>query len=152
MTRTLVALGCGLIFGVGLAVSQMVNPAKVLAFFDILGAWDPSLAFVMAGALAVTIPAFRRILGHGRPLFEARLMLPERHDVDARLVGGAAVYGVGWGLTGFCVGPAVAALAFADGRVLVFLAALVAGILLSKLIDTGLPRLTGRPQAPPGRA
>lgn len=144
MKRTLAALGCGILFGVGLAVSQMVNSAKVLAFFDILGAWDPSLAFVMAGALAVTIPAFRRIIARGQPLFEARLFLPQRRDIDTRLVGGSAVYGVGWGLTGFCVGPAVAALAFADGRVLVFLGALIAGMVVSKLIDTGLPRLSGR--------
>ena len=146
MTRTLAALGCGIVFGIGLAVSQMVNPAKVLAFFDILGAWDPSLAFVIGGALAITIPAFHRIIRRDRPLLETSLILPERRQVDTRLVGGSAIYGVGWGLTGFCVGPAVAALAFADGRVLVFLGALVVGMFLSRLIDAGLsagPRFSG---------
>ena len=142
MTRTLAALGCGIVFGVGLAISQMVNPAKVLAFFDILGAWDPSLAFVMGGALAITIPAFRLIIDHGRPLLGARLVLPERRQIDARLVGGSAIYGVGWGLTGFCVGPALAALAFADGRVFLFVCALVVGMFLSRLIDVKLPRPT----------
>ena len=136
MLRIIAALGCGIVFGIGLAISQMINPAKVLAFFDVFGSWDPSLAFVMGGAVAVTIVAFRYILRRPQPLIEPRFFLPTRRDIDARLVGGAAIYGVGWGLTGFCVGPTVAALAFVDGRVLLFLAALVVGIVAGKLIDT----------------
>ena len=91
MKRTLAALGCGIVFGVGLAVSQMVNPAKVLAFFDILGAWDPSLAFVMAGGLAVTIPAFRRIIARGQPLFEHVAKQADRHGAATAGRPGAAV-------------------------------------------------------------
>lgn len=136
MLRTIAAFGCGIIFGVGLAISQMVNPAKVLAFFDVFGTWDPSLAFVMGGAVGVTVLAFRYVMRRGQPLIEPSFSLPTRRDIDARLVGGAAVYGVGWGLTGFCVGPAVAALAFTDGRVVLFLAALMVGMVVAKLIDT----------------
>ena len=136
MLRTIAAFGWGIIFGVGLAVSQMINPAKVLAFFDVFGSWDPSLAFVMGGAVGVTVLAFRYVIRRGQPLIEPGFSLPTRSDIDARLVGGAAVYGVGWGLTGFCVGPAVAALAFADGRVVLFLAALMVGMVVGKLVDT----------------
>ena len=136
MLRAIAGFGCGVIFGVGLAVSQMINPAKVLAFFDVFGSWDPSLAFVMGGAVGVTIVAFRYVIRRGQPVIEPSFSLPTRSDIDARLVGGAAVYGVGWGLTGFCVGPAVAAVAFADGRVVLFLAALMVGMVVGKLVDT----------------
>ncbi len=139
MLRNIASLACGIIFGAGLGISQMTNPDKVLDFFDVFGAWDPSLAFVMGGAVAVTAVAFRFVLKRPNPLLAETFSLPTKADIDARLIAGAAVYGVGWGLTGFCVGPAVAALAFADARVLIFLAALVVGILLSRLIDTGLP-------------
>jgi len=130
MGRTAAAALAGLVFGVGLAVSQMANPAKVLAFLDLAGDWDPSLALVMGGALAVAAPAFawaRRPAA--RPLLADRFQIPERRAVDARLLAGASLFGVGWGLGGFCPGPALAALAAGEPRVWLFVAALAAGAL-----------------------
>ena len=134
MMRNLAALACGIIFGVGLGVSQMTNPDKVLDFFDVFGAWDPSLAFVMGGAVAVTAIAFRLVLRRPNPLYAENFSLPTKADIDARLLGGAAVYGVGWGLVGFCVGPSIAALAYGDSRVAIFVAAMVAGAWLANLL------------------
>lgn len=108
--RLWAALAAGALFGIGLVVSQMTSPAKVLAFLDVAGAWDPSLALVMGAALLVTVPAFRVILGRGRPLLDGSFHLPVKQSLDARLLAGAALFGVGWGLAGFCPGPAVAAL------------------------------------------
>lgn len=130
--RIIAALVCGTLFGFGLAIAQMTNPAKVLAFFDIAaipdGGWDPSLAFVLGGAVAVTLVAFRLIPGAGRrPLLDPAFHIPTNTRVDAPLVVGSAVYGVGWGLVGFCVGPSIAALAFGDSRVLVFVVAMAVG-------------------------
>ena len=106
----LISLLSGLLFGLGLAISEMMNPAKVLNFLDVAGQWDPSLMLVMGGALAITIPGFRWVLRREAPLFDGRFQLPTRRDIDARLLGGAALFGLGWGLAGFCPGPAVAAL------------------------------------------
>jgi uncharacterized protein len=128
--RTLAALFAGALFGLGLAVSGMMNPAKVIGFLDITGAWDPTLAFVMGGALLVTIPAFRLILGRQRPLLADGFALPTKTALDARLLGGAALFGVGWGLSGFCPGPAVAALVTGLAPVFAFVAAMVAGMVL----------------------
>jgi hypothetical protein len=130
--RAIAALACGLLFGFGLAVAQMTDPAKVLAFFDVAaiptGGWDPSLALVLGGAVAVTLVAYRLIPAPGRqPLLDAAFQLPTKTAIDAPLVVGSAIYGVGWGLVGFCVGPSIAALAFGDARVAVFVAAMVAG-------------------------
>jgi uncharacterized membrane protein YedE/YeeE len=128
MARTAAAALAGLVFGLGLAVSQMANPAKVLAFLDLAGRWDPSLALVMGGALAVATPAFawaRRRPAH--PLFAERFAIPERGRVDGRLLAGASLFGVGWGLGGFCPGPALAALAAGEPRVWLFVAAMLAG-------------------------
>src|SRR5215204_2606054 len=94
----------GLLFGLGLIVSQMVNPAKVLGFLDIFGNWDPSLAFVMGGAVLVSAVGHRVARGRGRPVLAPRLEIPTRRDLDARLLGGAALFGVGWGLVGLCPG------------------------------------------------
>jgi uncharacterized membrane protein YedE/YeeE len=131
--RALAALAAGVLFGVGLAVSHMTNPAVVLGFLDVAGDWNPTLAFVMGGALAVTAVGYRWVLRRARPLLEPGFQLPTRRDVDARLVTGAAVFGLGWGLVGFCPGPALAALASGQAGVLVFVAALVAGSLLARL-------------------
>ena len=128
--RVLGALLSGVIFGLGLAVSGMMNPAKVIGFLDVAGSWDPTLAFVMGGALLVTIPAFRLILGRERPLFDKSFSLPSKTSLDGRLISGAALFGVGWGMVGFCPGPAVAALATGLTPVLVFVAAMVAGMVL----------------------
>lgn len=133
MTRLLTALGAGVLFGFGLGLSQMVNPAKVLAFLDVAGDWDPSLALVMAGALAVALPAFRWVLRRGAPLSAPAFALPTAHMIDLRLLGGAALFGVGWGLVGLCPGPAIASLAYGKPGTVVFLLALVAGAALARL-------------------
>ena len=128
MARTLVALFAGTLFGVGLAVSGMMNPARVVGFLDVAGEWDPTLAFVMGGALLVTIPAFRAILNRPRPVFADGFDLPTKSALDGRLLGGAALFGVGWGLSGFCPGPAVAALTTGLAPVFAFVVAMVAGM------------------------
>ena len=129
--RNVAALLCGLLFGVGLAVSGMMDPAKVVGFLDLAGDWDPTLIFVMAGALLVSGPAFYFVLRRPRPVLEDAFDLPPRtRSVDGRLLSGAAVFGVGWGLSGFCPGPAVAALTTGLLPVFVFAASMAAGMLL----------------------
>ncbi|MET4102594.1 putative membrane protein YedE/YeeE [Roseovarius sp. MBR-78] len=124
----------GLIFGLGIAVSGMINPAKVLNFFDVAGAWDPSLAFVMGGALLTTFIGYRLVLRREAPLIEARFQLPTARDIDARLVGGSAVFGIGWGIAGFCPGAAVPALGSGKWEVALFVAALLAGLWAARMI------------------
>jgi uncharacterized membrane protein YedE/YeeE len=131
----LVTLVSGTLFGLGLAISGMVNPAKVIGFLDIAGDWDPTLAFVMGGALLVTIPAFRLILKRERPVLVDDFELPTKKDLDARLVGGSALFGVGWGLSGFCPGPAVTALATGLMPVFAFVAAMIVGMAVYKWIS-----------------
>ncbi|MDQ4126849.1 MAG: YeeE/YedE family protein [Actinomycetota bacterium] len=108
----------------------MMNPAKVIGFLDVAGDWDPTLAFVMGGALLVTIPAFRLVLGRPRPILADGFALPTGGALDGRLLGGAALFGVGWGLSGFCPGPAVAALVTGLAPVFAFVAAMLAGMVL----------------------
>lgn len=139
MMRNIATLASGIVFGVGLGVSQMTNPGKVLDFFDVFGAWDPSLAFVMGGAVAVTAVAFRFVLRRPNPLYAETFSLPTKADIDARLLGGSAVYGVGWGLAGFCVGPSIAALAYGDSRVAIFVIALTAGAWLANMATRARP-------------
>lgn len=131
-----VAFGAGLIFGLGILISGMANPAKVVNFFDIAGTWDPSLAFVMGGALAVTAVGYRLILRRPVPLSAARFHLPDARALDARLIGGAAIFGVGWGIAGFCPGGALPALGTGRGDVITFVAALIAGILLARWLQS----------------
>jgi uncharacterized membrane protein YedE/YeeE len=128
--RILAALGCGFIFGLGLAISGMMNPAKVIGFLDVAGSWDPTLAFVMGGALLVTVPAYRLILGRGHPALAGGFSLPAKTRVDVSLVLGSALFGVGWGLVGFCPGPAVAAVVTGLPAVLGFVASMLAGMAL----------------------
>jgi uncharacterized membrane protein YedE/YeeE len=132
--RLLVALFSGVLFGLGLVVSGMVNPAKVLGFLDVAGDWDPTLAFVMGGTLLVAVPAFRVILKRPRPVLAEEFDLPAKKDLDARLLAGSALFGVGWGLAGFCPGPAVTALASGLAPAFVFVAAMVAGMALYKRV------------------
>jgi hypothetical protein len=132
----LTALASGILFGLGLAVSHMVDPAKVLAFLDIAGDWDPSLALVLGGALAVTVIAFPQVLRRARPLDAASFSAPAMRSVDRRLVAGAALFGVGWGLVGLCPGPAIASLAFGRLESVVFLVAMVAGFALSNAVPS----------------
>lgn len=130
MLRIIAALTSGATFGLGLAVSGMMNPAKVIGFLDFAGDWDPTLALVMSGALLVTVPAFRLILGRPRPVLESGFALPGKTALDGRLLGGAALFGAGWGLSGFCPGPAVAALSTGITPVFGFVAAMLAGMAL----------------------
>ncbi|MDQ3303285.1 MAG: YeeE/YedE family protein [Actinomycetota bacterium] len=134
MLRILVNLFAGALFGLGLAVSGMVDPAKVIGFLDVAGDWDPTLAFVMGGALLVTIPAFRLIFKRPRPVRADEFELPTKKDLDARLLGGSALFGVGWGLSGFCPGPAVTALATGLTPVFAFVVAMLAGMAIYKWI------------------
>jgi hypothetical protein len=115
----------------------MVQPLKVVGFLDVAGAWDPTLALVMGGALAVTALAFPLILRRGRPLWADAFSLPTRQDLDARLVAGAALFGIGWGLAGYCPGPALASLALGASGAWIFTAAMVAGMLLHRLVFEG---------------
>ena len=130
MKRVLVAFACGVLFAFGLAISGMTHPSKVLAFLDFAGAWDPSLALVMASGVLVNVLFFRVALRRGAPLLGGTLALPSRQSIDARLVGGAAVFGVGWGLGGFCPGPAVVSVAGGAAPVIVFVVAMVVGMAL----------------------
>ncbi|CAN5446701.1 MAG: YeeE/YedE family protein [Actinomycetota bacterium] len=130
--RVFVALLSGAVFGIGLAISGMMNPAKVIGFLDFAGDWDPTLAFVMVGALLVSIPAFRWILSRPNPVLDDTFDLPKKTAVDGRLLGGAAIFGIGWGISGFCPGPAVAALASGIPSVFVFMAAMLAGMAIYK--------------------
>ncbi len=134
MKRALIAFLCGLLFGAGLIVSQMSNPAKVLGFLDIFGKWDPSLALVMVGATGVFAVAYRLALRRRAPLFDKSFVSPEKTRVDSALIGGSFVFGVGWGLAGFCPGPAIVSSGFGDPRVWAFVLAMVAGLALSRLV------------------
>lgn len=136
--RLAVALLSGALFGLGLAVSGMANPAKVIGFLDVAGDWDPTLAFVVGGAILVVGPAFGLIFRRRRPVLTDDFDLPAKKEVDTRLLGGSALFGVGWGLSGFCPGPAVVALvpALASGIVPVFafVVAMVAGMAIYERI------------------
>lgn len=125
----LASFAAGAIFGLGLVISGMANPAKVLGFLDIAGNWDPTLAFVMGGAILVAFPAFRWAARRGKPLLAEKWSLPDRNDIDPRLIAGAALFGIGWGLAGFCPGPALAAISIAPAEALTFVAAMIAGAL-----------------------
>ncbi len=139
--RLIVTYLIGLIFGVGISISGMANPAKVLNFFDIAGSWDPSLIFVMGGALVVTFIGYKLVFGRGAPVFESGFSVPTNRTLDARLIGGSAVFGIGWGIAGFCPGGALPALGTGRWEVFAFTAALIAGIFLAKFIQTlGTPK------------
>jgi len=134
MAKFFSVLAAGLIFGFGLGLSHMVDPAKVLGFLDVAGAWDPSLILVMASATSVAFVAFRLASRRKAPLFEKGFMLPTVKDIDVKLMGGAVVFGVGWGLVGFCPGPAIASFAYGGVNSAIFVAAMAAGFGLTRLI------------------
>ncbi|APF39534.1 YeeE/YedE family protein [Chelatococcus daeguensis] len=138
MARIALALLAGLVFGAGIAVSGMINPAKVLNFFDLAGSWDPSLAFVMGGALIVTAIGYRVVLQRPKPLLDETFHLPTARRIDLPLVSGAAVFGIGWGITGFCPGGAVPALGLGQPRALIFVTSMLAGIALARFLRGGL--------------
>lgn len=131
MIRHLSALASGLLFGLGLVISGMVNPAKVKNFLDLAGTWDPSLLFVMAGAIAVTLPGYRLLSQSKQPLFSSAFQWPTTKDIDAPLIKGAILFGVGWALSGLCPGPALTALPTASPGVLGFVVMLVVGTLVA---------------------
>jgi uncharacterized membrane protein YedE/YeeE len=133
----LVNLALGLLFGAGLVVSGMSDPAKVLNFLDLFGTWDPSLALVMGGAVLVTFVGYRFVLARGEPIVGARFHLPSRNDIDARIVAGPAIFGIGWGLGGFCPGPALTALGLGATGTLAFIPAMIVGMWIARLLAEG---------------
>ena len=140
MAKTASAFAVGLLFGLGLLVSGMADPAKVLAFLDVTGRWDPSLAFVMAGAVAVSATGYLVARRRGRPLLASRLEIPTRRDLDPRLIAGAAVFGLGWGLAGLCPGPALTLLTVAPAQAVTFVVAMVVGMLAFHLLPAAAPK------------
>lgn len=133
----------GLLFGIGLLVSGMTDPGKVLGFLDLAGAWDPSLAFVMGGAILVGLVAFTVAKQRTRTFLGTALHLPTSRDIDRRLVLGSLTFGVGWGLAGFCPGPGLVALGAGEAKAAVFVAAMVGGMLLFELVERRSRGLTG---------
>ena len=132
MRNTIAALALGLVFGLGIAISGMIDPAKVMNFFDVAGTWDPSLAFVMGGALAVTLPGYRLVFGRGEPLFAEAFSLPPAAKIDGALIGGSALFGIGWGLSGFCPGGAIPAAGLGRIEPLLVIGGMVAGMVIAR--------------------
>ena len=150
MKAALVSFASGVLFSIGLSVGGMTRPQKVVAFLDFTGAWDPSLALVMGGALAVYIPAYLLIRRRrARPIVEGRFAIPGQRPVDAKLVGGAALFGVGWAIAGFCPGPAIVSLAGVAPAALIFAPAMLVGAVLTRRVmqrssDTAAQHLPAR--------
>ena len=139
------SLLAGLVFGLGLIVSGMANPAKVLGFLDLAGPWDPSLALVMAGAIAVGFVSFAMARKRTLSLLGAAMTLPAERPIDRRLIGGGLLFGIGWGVAGFCPGPALVALGMGQGKALVFVVAMLAGMGIFELLERQTPVLADRP-------
>lgn len=138
------ALVSGLLFGLGLAIAGMTRPDKIIGFLSFFQRWDPTMAFVMAGAVAVHAAAFRVITRRSSPLLAARFFVPARRDLDARLLAGAALFGVGWALSGFCPGPGIAAIVVGSKSALVFVAAMIGGNLLAARAEPAIARALER--------
>ncbi|TVP53985.1 MAG: YeeE/YedE family protein [Halomonadaceae bacterium] len=136
MQQGLIGLITGLLFGIGLAVGGMTDPARVLGFLDILGAWDATLAFVMGAAVVTAAIGYRLVLRREQPFFAKRFTLPNRQDIDKSLVMGAALFGIGWGLIGYCPGPAIASLPAGQPATVGFVLAMVAGMGVTGLLRT----------------
>ncbi|WP_017429357.1 DUF6691 family protein [Vreelandella jeotgali] len=132
LTKTLAGYIAGLLFGLGLALAGMTDPARVLGFLDIAGAWDPTLMFVLGGAVVTTFIGYRLVLRGTGPLFGRYFQLPTRRELDARLLGGSALFGIGWGLSGYCPGPAIASLAAPSAPLIAMLAAMIVGWQLAR--------------------
>ncbi len=130
--RTLFSFLSGFVFSVGLVIADMTNPAKIAGFLDLAGGWDPSLILVMAGASVVAFLGFRIVQARGKPLYADRFVLPDATRLDAKLIGGSALFGIGWGLSGFCPGPAIAGLAWGRWETALFVAAMVAGMVAAE--------------------
>jgi uncharacterized membrane protein YedE/YeeE len=130
----LLSLVTGALFGLGLALAGMLNPTKVVAFLDITGNWDPSLAFVMGAGLVVNLIGWQIAKRRTQPIFASQFHLPQASQIDRRLLVGSALFGVGWGLAGLCPGPAITSLAFMDSDAVIFFVAMAAGLLASRRI------------------
>jgi uncharacterized membrane protein YedE/YeeE len=128
MKQVLSAFAVGLLFGIGLITSQLVNPAKVLAFLDIFGAWDASLILVMGSGLIVTTIGYRLVFAMPKPVLDSKFFLPTRNDIDYRLITGSILFGVGWGTAGFCPGPAITSIGFGEPKAILFVAAMIVGM------------------------
>lgn len=133
----LIALIAGVLFGLGLAISEMMDPAKVLSFLDIAGQWDPSLMLVMGGALAVTIPGFWLVLKRPHPILDKQFYIPDASNIDTKLIVGAALFGLGWGIAGLCPGPALAGLVTGNVPIIGFVVMMLIGYRLVCYIESG---------------
>lgn len=137
--NALISFFVGLIFAVGLGLSGMTQPQKVVGFLDILGDWDPSLAFVMIGAIGFHAVFYRIIMKQDAPLFTAKFMVPDRRDITWRLVVGSSLFGIGWGIAGYCPGPGITSLTSMDIRPIAFVGAMIIGMIAFRLVDKRLP-------------
>ena len=144
--NALLSFAAGLVFGIGLILSGMTDPGKVIGFLDVAGLWDPSLAFVMAGAIVVGFFAFMMASRRTQTFLGGAMQLPQRRDIDARLVGGSVVFGIGWGLAGFCPGPALVSFGSGQDKAAVFVAAMLVGMLAYTFAERLAPARTS-----PGR-
>jgi hypothetical protein len=129
MKQNGIALLSGVLFGLGLGLSQMIDRDRVLGFLDVTGIWDPTLLFVLGGAVGVTLIAFRFVLRMPHPILEASFQLPKRKDIDRKLLIGAAIFGIGWGIAGYCPGPGITALVLGLWNPVLFVVAMIAGSL-----------------------
>jgi uncharacterized protein len=147
--RLLAVFGAGFVFALGLGISGMTRPAEVVGFLDVTGDWKPALAFVMGGAILVHLVAYRLVRRMPSPLFEGGFGIPTRRDVDPRLLGGAALFGMGWGLAGFCPGPGIVSLASGAPTVLWFVGAMIAGMVGMNVVEGWIARARGSEVATP---
>ena len=129
----IVSLFCGIIFGIGLVISEMINPAKVLGFLNLFGEWDPSLAFVMIGALIISTPLFHLFKNKDKPLFNSNFSISTNKEIDKKLIIGSIFFGAGWGLAGLCPGPAITSIALLNMSSITFVIAIFAGFYIAKL-------------------
>jgi len=134
MYKNIFSLISGLFFGIGLTISGMTNPAKVIGFLDITGNWDPSLIFVMGGAILFVAPCFYLLRSKNKPLFKSSFQIPTNNNVDRKLIVGSSLFGIGWGMVGLCPGPAISSLAFLQPLSILFVLAMICGFYLSKFI------------------
>ena len=131
----LVSLFCGIIFGIGLVISQMINPAKVLGFLNLFGEWDPSLAFVMIGALIVFSPLFHLFKNKEKPIFSSSFSISSKKEIDQKLIFGSILFGAGWGLVGLCPGPAITSIALLNGSSTIFVVSMFIGFYIASKIN-----------------
>ena len=135
MISKMISFVSGMIFGVGLSVSNMINPEKVLGFLDLFGQWDPSLIFVMIGAIIISAPVFFLFRSKNKPLFADNFTMPTLKSIDKNLIIGSSIFGVGWGMVGFCPGPAISSLALLNTYSLFFILSLLGGFLLTEFVN-----------------